>query len=503
MSGSGLAATPVTHPTGRRLWHYGGLMLIPASYMAWRYPLWPNAHHLTDVGKLAHYEARPFAAWAASVLAMFVLYLLAIRECRRLPVEQAWLPVFTCGAILAGVMASVYPVNAIDLFIYAVRSRLFTAYGENPIAVRPIEYPHDPWLPFASQQWAVGVSPYGPLWNWLAAPATLIAGDRIEIALVALKVLAALSVLAGAWSIGRAVGAQRPDAAATAALAYLWSPLVLYEGVANGHNDVVLVVPLVLALLFWRQHRDAWVIPTLVVSVLIKYVTVVLLPLAVVALWRRQPSARERLRVGLQSAVVSLAIGLFALAPFFDLTAIRQSIEQQSSIVMTSPAALAVDVFQPAYTYDEIVSWAKRIGIFCLAGALLIAIAVVWDDPERFPRAGFEAMFLYLLVASWTFRSWYVLWIVALAAALPLGWPLWRATAWSFGAIAIYGLFIWGWEWWKVDFSTVLRPGIAILFGPPVLASLGEIAVLLARWRRRGSQATAPRGAETVRQRVD
>jgi putative effector of murein hydrolase LrgA (UPF0299 family) len=488
----GLTTMPVERHHTRRLWLYGLGMIVPAGYLAWRYPLWPNAHHLTDLGKLSRYAFPPFAAWTASLVAFFVFYLLAIHESRRLPATRARLPVFACGTVLVCIMSAVYPVNAIDIFIYAVRSRLFTEYGENPIAVRPLTHPHDPWLPFASQQWADDVSPYGPLWNWIAAPATLVAGDRVEIAVVAYKVLAALCVLAGAWVVGEIARTHHPDLAATASLAYLWSPLVLYEGVANGHNDVVLAVPLLLALLCWRQRRDAWVIPALVASALIKYVTVLLLPLAVIALWRRQSNLREGVRTGAWSVVTSATITLFALAPYFDIAAIRRSIDRQSSIVMTSPAALAVDLLQPEYAFDEIVMWAKRAGMACVATAMLFAAIAILRNAQRFPRAGFEVMFVYLLVGSWTFRSWYVIWIVTLAAALPAGWPLWRATAWSLGAIAIYGLFIWGWEWWKVDFPTVLRPGIAILFGPPVLASLGEVAFLIRqRWRR-------SRGAVTV-----
>ena len=468
----------------RRLWAYGLGMLLPAGYLAWRYPLWPHADQLTDLGRLSNYAVAPFIAWAASVAIFFLLYLLAIRECQRVAPDKAWRPIFVCGALLAGTMAMVYPFNAIDIFIYAVRSRLFTEYGENPIAVEPISHRDDPWLPFASLQWADDVSPYGPLWNWIAAPATLLSGEKIEVAVVVYKLLAAVCALIGALIAGRAVGAVRPDLAPTASLIYLWSPLVLYEGVANGHNDVVLAEPLLLAIFFWQQQRDAWVIPALVASVWIKYVTILLLPLAAVAIWRRSsPAARPGLIA--KTTIASVVVTLASFAPFFDPSAVWESIDRQSSIVMTSPTALAVELMQPAYTYDQIVGWARWVGIGVVGVALAFGAVATWREFERFPRAGFEVLFVYLLVAALTFRSWYVIWIVALAAVLPLGWPFWRATSWSFGAVAAYGLFIWGWEWWKVDYSTLLRPGIAILFGPPLLATIAEVVVRAKR--RRGA----------------
>ncbi len=89
------------------------------------------------------------------------------------------------------------------------------------------------------------------------------------------------------WVIAQALTATRPADAASGALYYLWNPLVLWEGAGNGHDDVVMCLPVLLAFLAWVRRWDRAVIPLLVVAALIKYVTVLLLPIAAVALWRR------------------------------------------------------------------------------------------------------------------------------------------------------------------------------------------------------------------------
>jgi hypothetical protein len=173
--------------------------------------------------------------------------------------------------------------------------------------------------------------------------------------------------------------------------------------------------------------------------------------------------------------------------PFYDVAAIRRSIEHQSGIVALSPAAVAIDLLRPRYTYGEIVQWAKRIGTAFLALTLVWQLVAVGLRPARLPRAAFEVIFV-LLVVSWQFRAWYVIWVVALAAALPLGWPALRSVAWSLGALASYGLFIWGWEWWKVDFPTVLRAGLPIILGPPLILSAAELVARLTRFVTRRRQ---------------
>src|SRR5829696_6098525 len=176
---------------------YGLGMLIPAIYFAGRYPLRGHSDELVDIGKLAQYQSPEFVWYCLGLGVMFVCYAGAAIECHRLPRAVAAPFVFAVGAALAGCFAWMYPVNAIDVYIYAVRSRLWTEYGENPNAVRPeIFWDTDRYMHFGMMEWAKEVSPYGPLWNLVAAPATLIGGDTIATALFMFKVISVVALFA-------------------------------------------------------------------------------------------------------------------------------------------------------------------------------------------------------------------------------------------------------------------------------------------------------------------
>jgi hypothetical protein len=460
----------------RTLWLCGAAMALIFVAFAWRYPLAGNANRLADLGTLSVYSVAAFAGYAGGVTALFALYAGAWWVSRQLPSRGAVGPVFACGGAMVLAMGTMYPVSAIDLFIYAVRSRLFTTYGVDPIAVPPNAYPADPLMRFASAEWADDVSPYGPLWNLIAAPATWLAGDRIAVALVAFKVLAGLSVILGAWLIYRIVVCDRPDDAATAALVYLWNPLVLWEGVGNGHNDAVLVLPLLLALLSWRTRRDRWLIPFLVVAALIKYVTLLVIPLAAVTIWRRQQSTIRRWELFASITALSLAAMIVGCAPFYDLGAARRSIERQGDIFLTSPAAVAVDLLSHLTNPDPARTFVELAGGALLGVCLLRQFVNVWRQPAIWPSALFEALFAYLLIAAWQFRSWYLIWLVAVAAVAAGSWSRLRVLAWTAAAMAAYALFIWGWHWWHIDFATIQRVAVLLMFGPPVIVSiLGRI----------------------------
>ncbi len=462
---------------------YGIGMLIPSMYFADRYPLRGNTGDLLDIGKLARYQTPEFVWFCLGLVLMFLCYIRAAVECRRLPHSVTVPTVFGVGAGLAVCFAWMYPVNAVDLYIYAVRSRLWTEYGENPNAVRPeVFWESDPYMHFGMAEWAKEVSPYGPLWNSVAAPATLIGGDDIAPALVVFKLIAVTALLLGGLVIYRTLAAVLPEQATAGALIWLWNPLVLWEGVGNGHNDIVVAVPLLLALAAWMLRKFVYVVPFLVVAALLKYVTLLLLPLAIIAVWRSLPNLRDRLRIAAVSGLLSLAACLVAFWPFYDVASVVDSIRRQGEFVSTSPAAVIARWITPNPVSSGVQEDVKWICLGLFSVVCLWAVVRVWKRPDRLPAVAFEVFFAFLLVATWHFRAWYLVWPVALAALLPLGWPFVRLGAWCLASLLTYGIYIWIWDWWDVEWVEIREVGVLATFLPPLVLTVAAVAVWV--WRR-------------------
>lgn len=471
--------------SARILWLLGALLVLPAVYFAARYPLFGNADDLADIGLLSAYGIPELIGYLAGLLALFAGYAGAIYILRGQLFTAVRGPVLCTSAALLLGFGILYPVNAIDLFIYAVRSHLLTEYRLNPNAVEPAGYwDIDPYTQFASRQWSDTVSPYGPLWNMLASPATVFDGDEILVALIIFKFLAIGCALATAWLIYNVVRAERPKDAAAAVVVYLWNPLLLWEGIGNGHNDVMVMLPVIAAIWCWRRGHDRWVFPLVVTSILIKYVTALLLPIALVVLWQRyrhRPAA-ERWRLVIWSVSLSLAVTYLALFPFFDLEALRESAEQQSGIFLASLGAAVfhiANLFSLSFPAER---WVQGVGSATMATIVMILLVRLARGRMTFERALFEAMFTLLLVATWNFRPWYIIWLVALAALLPIGWPLFRTVAWGAGALLAYAHYIWVREVWPWDRTVFFLVGIAIAFMPVLAVTLAEaVAPLVMR----------------------
>jgi hypothetical protein len=245
--------------------------------------------------------------------------------------------------------------------------------------------------------------------------------------------------------------------------------------VANAHNDVLLALLLLLAMLAWTRRWDGLVVPLLVAAALIKYVGILLVPLAVVALWRRARTWRARRRLAIESVLLSLVVCLVGFAPFYDLRAVVDSAWRQGELISTSPAGAILGVWRELLGLPTPADEVKLLGLGIVLLTLGWLLADLWVSPEKLPRASFELLFVFLLAATWNFRNWYLIWPLALVALLPLGAPYWRMLAWTFGGLLVYGHYIWTWRWWDPGYNVTRNLGVLFTFGPVIVLTLAEL----------------------------
>lgn len=466
------------HRVTRRSWFRSVIACLPAMIAAgfsWQYPLLPNTHRLTDQGKLVDYSWGAFAAFVAGVLVWSLSYLAVVRWAPDPHWSFRRTALGVSSAVQLGAFGLMYPANAIDVFIYTVRSYLWTQYGLNPNSARPEQlWEQDGYVKFASRQWADDTSPYGPLWNHLAAPVTRFAGGHMTPSLIGFKMLAILAVLITAVLVYLICQDRGRDMALGATVFWLWNPLVLWEGVGNGHNDVVMMVFVMAALLAWTRGWFTLVVPLLVCAALVKYIAVIFLPLAVAGMVRRLPG-NGRTWIPLASGtVLSIVVTVLALAPFFDPLAVFESARAQGSRISASPAFLVVSVVSRLGGPGDIADIARMTIVLVLVATMVLWMLRIWQRPELMSRAWFELGFVFLLLGTLSFRGWYLIWAVALASVVADRSIRLRTTVWSVSAMLGYGFSIWikqVWPWGTFSYNVTytlclfIPIGVLVAFG--------------------------------------
>jgi hypothetical protein len=401
------------------------------------------------------------------------------------------MPVAPRALVWAGALAFsatlfwVYPITS-DLFDYLGTAYVLTDLGANPLLVPRTAFPDSAFLRAYGTPYTHLPSAYGPLWNLLAAPGTL--GRTVPALGVAwLKGVATGSFLACAWLVERIASrlSLRPTAAksdgarqATQVLGrnaaragtwalylFAWNPLVLVAGVADGHNDLAMMA-LVMAS-FWclLNRRPVAATALLTLSVGVKYVSILLLPIWGLYLWRTVPT-RQRRQVLALTAAVSAGVVAGMLAPFWEPDLMPALLKR----------LLTPDTWTVATEGAR--RWLMAAGIVLLVGGYGWELRSLFQRLARPPaqmgplvESSFTVLLLVFLLGAARSQPWHLLWALTLAplAAVFSRWNSRLAAAvsliWLSGAMLAAMVWVeWGhpgpWVWPAVGAALLLAAGL-------------------------------------------
>jgi len=356
-------------------------------------------------------RGRSWAAYlyVAGLLVLFALFWIALRLVER---NDAPLRLVLAFGLLFGlILLWLYPVTATDLFQYVLRARVRVVHGANPMVVTPDNFPDDPLLPFAGE-WADDLSPYGPAWELLAeaiawlGPRDAVSGALAYKSVALVAYLACLGLLA--WGTERS---------AHATLLFAWNPLVLLQGLGNGHNDLLMLAWALLAILLWERKR-LWLlaVAALSIAVLTKVSAALLAPLLMVAVVRHQRGWRRRVGTIAAAGLGAAALVLLAYLPFWPpWESIAGVVDELSRRYTYSIAALLRMILREFMPNELARAIPRLVGQLLFAGFYLWILLRLWQQRLRLPRAAFLAYFVFLLTTT-SYRIWYPLWLVPLAA---------------------------------------------------------------------------------------
>lgn len=470
--------------------------------LAWRFSFLDRSSELVDLWKISDGGVSGFIIYLVATVLMFAGWIWSILIVRGRSLQELWFPVVGITAITYFGFVLVYPATAIDVYIYAARSHLFTDYGLNPSVAIPRQlWEIDPFVQYASWEWSDRPSPYGPLWNAIAAPATAFGNASIQTSVLwfkAMMVASACSVAMLVYDIARKL---QPELALSATIAWLWSPIVLWEGLANSHNDVTVMVLVVGALWCWHKGYDGVVIPLLGASALLKIVTVMLIPVAIATIIVRTGWNRRLLHTVTQTVALSIGVLWVAFVPFYDVGGAVDAIQSQRDVWVTSPI-LVLDAMNMAWSWGlDLEPAFERFSTLVIIALTVLGTGIAWKRPHLLPRIAYEQLFWFLLLATSNLRPWYAIWLVALAVVLRLGMPLVRAAAWTVGALLAYGYSGWIQNWSDPEWLVRSGVNLAITLVPVLLVMGWNLwRIVSVRWHPGSAERSSSTSGSPARQ---
>jgi len=401
----------------------------------------------------------------------------------------------------AAINVAVYPAGALDVFNYMVDLKLAYHYDANPYVVTMPDYIMAD--PITQSAFLLHVPLfYGPAWLLFSAVPTLIAGfdDVVEL-LMALKAFNLVLLGLTALLIARAQPTARRRW--LGAFLFLANPLIIFEGIGNAHNDVMMAFFLIAAVYAMRQRRGGWLAaPALALSALVKPFTLAAGPLFLVEALKQRWRPRQ---FALGLAVTAIA-AIAVTAPFWDggdlwdgmregtrLSQRMDHVSPYSLALQHEKAELAQQTDNPRlllYASADVLPQARQDTIrrqFTIAfgGLAVLVILARLLNLVSFERATALTLILFALLMT-NLYAWYVIPIIALLAMDldPLG--IAYAFAGTLLGLCYYPAYVWGHfnsGWPKTDVHLFL----AAFLTAPLVAFLVIEAVRIgfAAWDRR------------------
>lgn len=427
---------------------YAAAFVLPFPF--WR---WVTQAPSQSWAQLAHYNPVVGLGIALAWSALFGLYWRAVLVAREQPWSAVRVPVIT-GAILNGLLLALgaYPGGAIDIYTYVAHTRLFLA-GLNPFLVPPdgTEIAAN-LVPFLGE-WHALTSPYGPLWELLAAVAGGVGGGVLWREVLAFKLWNLIACFALLVPLSAALRARAPQHQAAGLVLVAWNPLLLAEVAANGHNDSWMLLALAGAIWAWASRRWWALLPTLAAGVVVKWVPAIVAPLLLWAQLRTRPGRGSFLGGTLLAAVLILV----SLAPFWTSPAdLRHwAVLSESARISFSWQALVLLAANRWLPADEVL--AHWFPLIRLAGYSLFGLAFLGIGRRliqrrwALPLAMFWVLVAYIGLGAPAFRPWYTLWALLPAALAHETLLPQRAALLTMGAALATVLYAFAWPWLGAD----------------------------------------------------
>lgn len=351
----------------------------------------------------------------AVLVVMFASYVAAVGAASRV----SPLLVLGCIAALNALMLLAPPLISTDVFSYQFYGRMGEIYGANPYLAGPHALALDPLYPYIGAKWVFTPTVYGPLFTGVSY---LLAPLSIPASVLAYKAIAAttsLSIVALVWNGARLRGIDPVKAAALVGL----NPLIIVYGVGGGHNDLLMLAPMVAGLVLLLQRRSRAGSGLILVGAAVKVTAGLLLPFAFAG--ARGSLARARRRdIVIGAGVAAALIGAFAFALFgtgpLHLPATIQKVQSDGNW-QSIPGFIGTRLGLGTVSHPV----ALILGV-SFAGVLGWLLRRVWRGQlDWIAGAGWAAV--ALLVSACSLLPWYVAWLMPLAA-LGRDNRLWRVS---------------------------------------------------------------------------
>ena len=339
---------------------------------------------------------------------MFTLYILIIKHSNKIFKSKKQLIIAIC--IISVLFALIIPYTSTDVYSYIANGWSASHYNENPYykSVGQISDEHqvrDQMYNKVANCWRYETVVYGPFWTLICKILTSISLGKIDVALAIFKGTNLIVHLINCLLIWKITHKKK------FVLIYGANPAILFEALSNVHNDIFIVLFILLAIYFVKKKKNLMLsVAFIAMATAIKYLGILILPF-IILYHLRGKSILEKIKYcvlyGLEFIVI--LAGFYAIY-VRDLNIFAGLFIQQSKY---NRSIMLVFYYLIGEQSTNILKTAL-LAVFAILYVYTVIKLLLNNNTEIFSsyiREYSTLLYIFTFILITNFNSWYILWL--------------------------------------------------------------------------------------------
>ncbi len=305
------------------------------------------------------------------------------------------------------------PLTSTDVFYYIGTGWSEAHYDVNPyytsvdeLMEQNEEAANDDMLLKMKGVWSGQTIVYGPIWPLMCKILSGLSGGNLFLALFIYKLFNLCLHLVNTYLIYKITNKR-----GRFALIYAINPLILFDGIANVHNELLVIFFILLGLYFFIRKKNMCVtIIAFALATAVKYFAILLIPFIVLYYYRKEKPLKKILYSICWAILFIIVLALCYLLYMRDFNVLNGIMTQQGKFSNSLFVIIAINNFKTATT----VAKGLMLG-FVIIYIITIIKLLFTNKPctfSGFIRKYNALLILFMFGTITNFQSWYTLWLL-------------------------------------------------------------------------------------------
>ena len=315
-------------------------------------------------------------------------------------------------AIVSLLFVCVIPYMSSDVYSYIANGWTAAHYGENPYYVPTGEITQqtgrlDPMFRKVANCWRYEPAIYGPLWTSICTVLSGLSFGNLDVALLIYKLANTIVHIINCLLIYKITKRK------LFVVLYGLNPFILFEGIANAHNDIYMIFFILFAIYFVTKKKNIWIaVAFLAMATAVKYLAILLLPFLIIY-HVREKDIKEKIKYCILTGIEYIAILALLYSIYLrDFQVILSVLGQQEKY---NRSIFFVLYYFLRDSNMNIVTTIQTIVFVVFAGFYVYTVIKLLTQKEinfcQIIRKYHVILLIFTFIVITNFNAWYVMWL--------------------------------------------------------------------------------------------